>query len=121
MVEHARVKLGDAPQLWASQRLKAQFDNLQFDNGPHSETRVVLRGRLLKAAREGDAANKKNAVETLKFMKEQGALMALKDEKGETGQLAAAAYHELMNPRLAEEEDLSHLKDDKKAEPKTED
>ncbi|HZO13054.1 MAG TPA: HEAT repeat domain-containing protein [Polyangiaceae bacterium] len=116
----ARVKLGDAPQLWASQRLKAQFDNLQFDNGPHSETRVVLRGRLLKAAREGDAANKKNAIQTLKFMKEQGVLMALKDDKGETGQLAAAAYHELMNPRLAEEEDLSHLKPDKdkKPEPK---
>jgi HEAT repeat protein len=109
----SRVKIGDAPQLWASQRLKAQFDNLQFDNGPHSETRVVLRGRLMKAAREGDAANKKNAIDTLRFMKEQGVLMALKDEKDDTGKFAADALHQLMNPRLAEEEDLKHLKDDK--------
>ncbi len=111
----SRVKIGDAPQEWGRQRLKAQFDNLEFDNGPHSETRVVLRMRLFEAAKTGDPATKQNAIMTLKFMKEQGVLLALKDEQGETGALAAKAYHELMNPRLVEAEDLSHLQEDKEA------
>ena len=107
-----RVKLGDAPQEWARQRLQAQFDNLLFDNGPHSETRVVLRYRLLQAAKTGDSKMKKGAIQTLRFMREQGSLMALRDEKGETGDLARKAYHRLMNPALVEAEDLSHLKGD---------
>ena len=108
----SRVRLGAAPQEWARQRLKAQFDNLVFDNGPHSETRVVLRMRLLRAAKGGDAKAKEGAIETLKFMREQGALMALKDEKGDTGKLAANALHELMNPRLVPQEDLKALKEE---------
>jgi hypothetical protein len=108
----SRVKLGDAPQEWARQRLKAQFDNLIFDNGPHSETRVVLRYRLGQAARGDDAPARQGAIDTLLFMKEQGTLLALKDVEGETGKLAAEAYHKLMNPRLVEAEDLSHLQDD---------
>ena len=110
----SRVKLGDAPQEWARQRLKAQFDNLIFDNGPHSETRVVLRYRLVQAAKSDDAAKRAGAIQTLLFMKEQGSLLALKDDKGETGKIAAEAYHLLMNPRLVEAEDLSHLQDNDK-------
>ena len=91
-----------------------QFDNLVFDNGPHSETRVVLRVRLLRAAKSGDDAAKRGAIMTLKFMKEQGCLLALRDEEGLTGELARKAYHEFMNPRLVEAEDLSHLQDDGK-------
>lgn len=106
----ARVKIGDAPQLWARERLQAQFDNLLFDNGPHSETRVVLRYRLYTAAKSGDPVKMRGALDTLKFMKEQGVLLALREEKGELGDLAHDAYHRLMNPRLAEAEDLSHLK-----------
>jgi hypothetical protein len=79
---------------------------------------VVLRHRLFTAAREGDA--KASAIDTLKFMKEQGVLMALKDDKGETGELAADAFHQLMNPRLAEEEDLKHLKEDDAPAPQDE-
>jgi HEAT repeat protein len=110
----SRVKIGGAPQVWAVQRLQAQFDNLLFDNGPHSETRVVLRYRLVSAAKKGDTAQKKGALMTLKFMREQGSLMALKDEEGETGQMAAKAFHQLMNPALLEREDLSKFKDEKK-------
>jgi len=104
-----RVKVNDAPQDWARQRLQAQFDNLRFDNGPHSETRVVLRYRLYTAARSGDAAQKKGAIETLKFMKERGVLMALRGEQGETGEMAKKAFHELMNPKAVVAEDLSAL------------
>ncbi|KYF51257.1 hypothetical protein BE08_21985, partial [Sorangium cellulosum] len=104
-----RVKVADAPQEWARQRLQAQFDNLKYDNGPHSETRVVLRYRLYQAAKSGDGEQKKGAIETLKFMKEQGALMALRHEPGDTGALAKRAFHELMNPKAIVAEDLSAL------------
>jgi HEAT repeat protein len=101
------IKVNDTPQDWARQRLTAQFDNLTFDNGPHSETRVVLRYRLYNAAKTGDAATKKGAIETLQFMREKGVLMALRHEKGDTGELAKAAFHDLMNPKLVLAEDLS--------------
>ncbi len=94
------VKVNDTPQDWARQKLQAQFDNLKFDNGPHSETRVVLRYRLYTAARSGDAAAKKGAIDTLKFMKEKGALMALRHEPGEVGEMAKKAFHEVMNPKV---------------------
>ncbi len=103
------VKVDDVPQDWARQRLTSQFDNLQFDNGPHSETRVVLRYRLFNAAKSGDAATKKGAIQTLQFMKEKGVLMSLRHEKSETGEMAKKAFHDLMNPKLVLAEDLSKL------------
>ena len=62
-------------------------------------TRVVMRYRLMEAARKGDTATKKGATTALRFMGEQGVLMTLRDEKGETGELAKVALFELMNPR----------------------
>jgi len=106
----ARVKVADVPQEWSRHRLQSQFDNLKFDNGPHSETRVVLRYRLYQDAKSGDAARKKGAVMTLKFMKEKGVLMALRQEQGDTGELAKKAFFELMNPKAIIAEDLSALK-----------
>jgi hypothetical protein len=53
-------------------------------------------------ARGSDQAKRDGAIRTLKFMKEQGVLLALKDEQGEVGRLAQAAYHELMNPAYSE-------------------
>ncbi len=32
----SHVKINDTPQDWARQKLQGQFDNLKFDNGPHS-------------------------------------------------------------------------------------
>ena len=69
--------------------------------------------RLNDAAKTGEAQVKQGAIMTLQFMKEQGSLLALKDVEGETGKMAAEAYHRLMNPRLVEAEDLSHLQPDK--------
>jgi HEAT repeat protein len=102
-----RIKVADAPQDWARQRLQAQFDNLKYDNGPHSETRVVLRYRLYNAAKTGDDAARKGAIQTLQFMKEKGVLMALRHEKGPTGEMAKKAFHDLMNPKAVQAEDLS--------------
>ncbi len=97
----SRVNIKQTPQSWAPALLERQFDNLIFDNGPHSFTRVVLRKRLFDMAKEGDAARKAGAIRTLKFMKEQGALLALREEEGDTGKLASEAYFELLNPTVA--------------------
>ncbi len=105
----ARIKVTDVTQDWSRQRLQAQFDNLKFDNGPHSETRVVLRYRLWQDAKSPDLERKKGAIMTLKFMKERGVLMALRQEQGDTGDLAKRAFFELMNPKLVKAEDLKAL------------
>ena len=94
-----KVRVKDTLQDWAKLRLGAQFNNLEYDSGPHSMTRVTLRYRLGEIAKKGDANAKKGAIETLKFMKEQGALMALRDEKSDTGVLAKKALFELQNPK----------------------
>ena len=96
----SRIELDNVPQGWVVEQLRRQFANLQYDNGPHSFTRVVLRHRLLAMALGDDAAVRAGAVNTLRFMKEQGALLALRDEQGEVGQLAQEAYHRLLNPTV---------------------
>lgn len=95
----AKIRVRDTLQDWTRLRLGAQFNNLEFDNGPHSMTRVVLRYRLYDIARKGDATAKKGAIDTLKFMQEQGMLMALSEEKGDTGDIAKKSLFELMNPK----------------------
>jgi HEAT repeat protein len=107
----ARVKIHGGPQMWAIERLQAQFENLEYDNGPHSETRVVLRQRIMADAKGSDTKKRDQALQTLRFMKEQGVLMALMDEKGDTGVLARKAFHELMHPTPIEgDEKLKSLK-----------
>jgi HEAT repeat protein len=102
----ARVRVRDTLQDWVRLRLQAQFQNLDFDNGPHSVTRVVLRYRLNQDARKGDAARQKAAIMTLKFMKEQGSLMALRKEPGDVGAMASKAFFELMNPKIVTGENI---------------
>lgn len=94
----SHVEVAGVTQEWARQRLQSQFANLSYDNGPHSETRVVLRSRLLKEARTADAERKRGAIMTLAFMQERGTLLALRDEPGETGALARQALHRVTNP-----------------------
>ena len=95
----SRIEFGEIPQGWVSEQLRRQFASLQYDNGPHSFTRVVLRHRLLGMALGTDEDARANAIDTLLFMQERGALLALRDEQGETGKLASEAYHRLLNPR----------------------
>jgi HEAT repeat protein len=96
----ARVTINQTPQEWARVMLEKQFDNLLYDNGPHSFTRVVLRNRLHQMAKGGDEAKRLGAFRTLKFMKEQGVLLALRDEPGPIGEYARQVYFEYMNPKL---------------------
>jgi HEAT repeat protein len=95
----SKLSIRMTQQEWARVMLMKQFENLDFDNGPHSFTRVVLRHRLWQMAKTDDA-KRGGAIRTLKFMKEQGVLLALRDESGPVGELARAAYFELMNPKV---------------------
>jgi HEAT repeat protein len=96
----SKLSIRQTQQEWARVMLMKQFDNLAFDNGPHSFTRVVLRYRLWQMAKGDDAAKRAGAIRALKFMKEQGVLLALRDASGPAGELARAAYFELMNPKV---------------------
>jgi hypothetical protein len=96
----SRIEFDNVPQGWVAEQLRRQFKSLQYDNGPHSFTRVVLRHRLLAMALGDDAVVRAGAINTLRFMQEQGALLALRDEEGEVGKLAQNAYHRLKNPSI---------------------
>jgi HEAT repeat protein len=96
----SQLEVNKTSQEWARVMLMKQFDNLIFDNGPHSFTRVVLRYRLWQMAKGDDAAKRSGAIRTLKFMSEQGVLLALRDESGPAGEQARDAYFELMNPKV---------------------
>lgn len=96
----SHVEINQTPQEWAPALLTKQFDNLLFDNGPHSFTRVVLRSRLYQMAKGSDAAKREGAIRTLEFMQEQGVLLALRDEEGPAGKLGREAYHRLLNPKV---------------------
>lgn len=97
----SRVVMNATPQIWATEKLTQQFDNLIFDNGPHSFTRVELRNRLYRMAQGTDADKAAGAVRTLAFMREVGTLMALRDGQGPVAQQADAAVFELENPNFA--------------------
>ncbi len=94
-----QLTVNKTTQDWARVMLMKQFDNLIFDNGPHSFTRVVLRSRLYAMAKGDDAQKRAGAIRALKFMSEQGVLLALRDESGPAGQQARDAYFELLNPK----------------------
>ncbi|HEY4102964.1 MAG TPA: HEAT repeat domain-containing protein [Polyangiaceae bacterium] len=96
----SKLEIRQTQQEWARVLLMKQFDNLAFDNGPHSFTRVVLRYRLYQMAKGDDATKRAGAIRALKFMSEQGVLLALRDESGPAGELARNAYFELMNPKV---------------------
>ncbi|HEY3500022.1 MAG TPA: HEAT repeat domain-containing protein [Polyangiaceae bacterium] len=96
----ARITINQTPQEWARVMLTKQFDNLLYDNGPHSFTRVVLRNRLFQMAKGSDEQKRAGAIRTLKFMREQGVLLALRSEPGAPGELGKQAYFEFMNPKV---------------------
>lgn len=99
----SRVKVRDALQDWPKLILSRAIQGIDYDNGPHSVTRVQMRVRLLRDARGADETKRRQAVQILKFMGEKGALMALKAEAGPSQEMARQAFFELMNPKAATE------------------
>jgi hypothetical protein len=100
----AHVKVHDQLQDWPRIILGRNLvESIEIDNGPHSMTRVQLRGRLLKDAKGTNEVKRAEAVRILKFVKEKGVLMALKSEPGPLGDLAGQAFFEVMNPKSSAE------------------
>jgi uncharacterized protein YjgD (DUF1641 family) len=66
-------------------------------------TRVQFRMRLMTDALAGNEQKRASAIDILKFMKEKGVLMALKQEPAPLGPLARQAFFEVMNPKLTAE------------------
>ncbi len=99
----SRVRVRDALQDWPKLILARAIQGIDYDNGPHSVTRVQMRVRLLRDARGADDKKRREAVQILKFMGEKGALMALKSESGPAQEMARQAFFELMNPKASTE------------------
>jgi HEAT repeat protein len=97
------VKVHDALQDWPKLILSRGIQGIDFDNGPHSITRVQLRVRLLMDAKGQNEQKRQNAITILKFLKEKGVLMALKGEAGPWQDAAKKAFFEVMNPKLTTE------------------
>jgi HEAT repeat protein len=99
----SRVKLGDAIQDWPRLILSRAIQGIDYDNGPHSVTRVQMRVRLNRDAVSADEKKRTQAIQILKFMGEKGSLMALKSQPGPSQELARQAFFELMNPKMTSE------------------
>jgi hypothetical protein len=66
-------------------------------------TRVQLRVRLLQDALGPNETKRTEAVRILKFVREKGVLMALRNESGPVGELARKAFFEVMYPKASAE------------------
>ncbi len=99
----AHVKVRDqASQDWPRAILGRNLvESIEMDNGPHSMTRVQLRVRLLQDALGTNDVKRAEAVRILKFIKEKGVLMALRNEAGPVGEMARKAFFEIMNPKAS--------------------
>jgi hypothetical protein len=100
----AHVKVHDQLQDWPRLILGRNLvESIEIDNGPHSMTRVQLRGRLIADAKGTNDVKRAEAIAILKFIKEKGVLMALRSEPGPLGEMARQAFFEVMNPKTVVE------------------
>jgi hypothetical protein len=89
------------PQVFARQLLGNALENLEFDNGPHTATRVLLADQLGRLARGSDQRLAGLAIRALMLMNEPGRLLALTRGKGAVAEAARIAYSELLNSNAA--------------------
>jgi HEAT repeat protein len=100
----AHVKVHDALQDWPRLILSQDLVfGIEFDNGPHSMDRVQLRIRLLTDALGKNPQKREQAIHLLKFIKEKGVLMSLRNEPAPLGEMARKAFFEVLNPKATTE------------------
>jgi HEAT repeat protein len=100
----AHVKVHDQLQDWPRIILGRNLvESVEIDNGPHSMTRVQLRYKLIADAAGKSEVKRAEAIRILKFTKEKGVLMALRNEAGPLGEMARQAFFEVMNPKATAE------------------
>jgi len=98
-VRNARALATREPGRFATQQLAKQLGELEYDTGPGSLTRVVLRRRLLELARAGTPDERAGAVDTLELLGERGVLLALAEGSDTLGERAARAAAALRPPQ----------------------
>jgi hypothetical protein len=87
----ATLERGGKAQTWARARLEQVLGAVQYDQGPHSLTRTVMRQRLLEAAYRGSLDSRKRVVAVLELMRERGVLLRIAAEGDELAPFAAEA------------------------------
>jgi hypothetical protein len=93
-------QLQDWPRIILGRNL---VESIEIDNGPHSMTRVQLRARLMNDALGANDVKRTQSIHILKFVKEKGVLMALRNQPAPVGDLARQAFFEVMNPKATAE------------------
>jgi hypothetical protein len=84
---------------WAAVYLQAGLKRINMNaTATGAISKLILRTKLMKQAKLGDDKIKQTAIDTLKFMREQGVIMSLRDEAGSTGEMARRAFFELRHP-----------------------
>ncbi len=97
----AHVSAGGKYQDGFALLLGKQLDDLEYDNGPHSVTRVVLRCRLWQLAKGSKEPKRAQALRTLELMRERGVLFALSQDAGAGAGPAKDAHFRVLSPKLA--------------------
>jgi hypothetical protein len=91
----ASVLARGSTQGWVRQTLSERLQNVVFDDGPHSVTRVVLDHRLRAVARGDDAQLARLALRTFLFLDEAGQLFDLSRGQGPLADVARGNLGEL--------------------------
>lgn len=92
----AAVVVSKQPQDWAKRQLGRSLEQLVFDNGPHSATRVVLDEQLRRVVRGTDARQSELALSTLSLLRETGHLLDFSRGSGPTADAARKRYRALL-------------------------
>ena len=93
----SRIKVNDIPQDWARQRLQAQSTTCASTTA-RTPRRVSSCATASCPPPRRATPREEGAMDTLKFMKEKGVLMALRGEQGAPARWPRS-LHELMNPK----------------------
>lgn len=96
----AAERRGERALSFAEEALSRHLTSQEFDAGPHTLTRTLLRARLAKLAATGSLAERETAVDTLELARERGVLLALSEGEGPVARRASMAA-----ARLAPEPD----------------
>lgn len=79
--------------------LSRHLTDQEFDAGPHTLTRTLLRARLFARAKTGSPPEREAAVDALEVARERGVLLALAEGDGPAAKRAAGAADRLAEPR----------------------
>lgn len=86
---------------WVQSAAIRGLSRVEYDNGPHSLTRPVLRYRLRQMAQASDAAQRQQAIRALWYLRERRTLLALADSPNPDAELARTQAELLLKPDAA--------------------